>query len=92
MSHTIKEKQNLLLRAKRIQGQVEALVRALSEERDCSDVLQVMSAARGAMNSLMAELLEGHIRSHVLNGKHKPTSRQVVAADEVIDMVKSYLK
>ena len=92
MSHTINDKQKLLLRAKRIQGQVEALVRALSEERDCSEVLQVMSAARGAMNSLMAELLEGHIRSHVLNGKQKPTSQQVAAADEVIDMVKSYLK
>jgi FrmR/RcnR family transcriptional regulator, repressor of frmRAB operon len=92
MSHTIKEKQDLPLRAKRIRGQVEALVRALDEERDCSEVLQVMSAARGAMNSLMAELLEGHIRSHVLNGKHKPSLQQIVAADEVIDMVKSYLK
>ena len=92
MSHTIKEKQKLLLRAKRIQGQVEALVRALTEERDCSEVLQVMSAARGAMNSLMAELLEGHIRNHVLNGKQRVTSQQLIAAEEVIDMVKSYLK
>jgi DNA-binding FrmR family transcriptional regulator len=92
MSHTIKDKQNLILRAKRIQGQVEALVRALDEERDCSDVLQLMSAARGAMNSLMSELLEGHIRSHVLNGRSKPTAQQVTAADEVIEMVKSYLK
>ena len=92
MSHTIKDKKELLLRAKRIQGQVKALVRALTEERDCSDVLQLMSAARGAMNSLMAELLEGHIKSHVLNGRQKPTSEQVAAADEVIAMVKSYLK
>jgi FrmR/RcnR family transcriptional regulator, repressor of frmRAB operon len=92
MSHTIKDKQKLLLRAKRIQGQVEALVRALTEERDCSEVLQVMSAARGAMNSLMAELLEGHIRNHVLNGKQRVTSQQLIAAEEVIDMVKSYLK
>ena len=92
MSHTIKDKKELVLRAKRINGQVEALVRALEEERDCSDVLQLMSAARGAMNSLMAELLEGHIRSHVLNGKQKPTTQQVVAAGEVIEMVKSYLK
>jgi FrmR/RcnR family transcriptional regulator, repressor of frmRAB operon len=92
LSHTVEDKENLILRAKRIQGQVEALVRVLDEERDCSDVLHIMSAARGAMNSLMAELLEGHIRSHVLNGKHKPSSRQVAAADEVIDMVKSYLK
>lgn len=92
MSHTIKEKQNLILRAKRIQGQVEALVRTLDEERDCSEVLQIMSAARGAMNSLMAELLEGHIRNHVLNGKRKPTTQQNAAAEDVISMVKSYLK
>ena len=92
LSHTTEHKKELLLRAKRIQGQVEALVRALSEEHDCSEVLQVMSAARGAMNSLMAELLEGHIRNHVLNGKQKPSKSQVSAADEVIDMVKSYLR
>jgi DNA-binding FrmR family transcriptional regulator len=92
MSHTIRQKDNLLLRAKRIQGQVEALVRALEAERECSDVLQIMSAARGAMNSLMAEMLEGHIRGHVLNGRHKPTSEQVTATNEVIAMVKSYLR
>jgi len=92
VSHTRENRRDLLLRAKRIQGQVEALVRALAEERECSQVLQLMSAARGAMNSLMAELLEGHIRSHVLNGKQRPTSAQVTAADEVIAMVKSYLR
>ena len=91
MSHTIKDKKELLLRAKRIHGQVEALVRALDEERDCSEVLQIMSAARGAMNSLMAELLEGHIRNHVLNGK-KSNAGQTSAAEEVIEMVRSYLK
>jgi DNA-binding FrmR family transcriptional regulator len=70
---------------------VEALARALDEERDCSDVLQLMSAARGAMNSLMAELLEGHIRNHVLNEK-KSNAGQASAAEEVIKMVRSYLK
>ena len=91
MSHTIKDKEKLVLRARRIQGQVEALARALDEERDCSDVLQLMSAARGAMNSLMAELLEGHIRNHVLNEK-KSNAGQTSAAEEVIKMVRSYLK
>jgi DNA-binding FrmR family transcriptional regulator len=51
-----------------------------------------MSAARGSVNSLMAQLLEGHNLSQVADGKHKPSSRQVVAADEVFDMLKSYLK
>ena len=50
-----------------------------------------MSAARGAMNSLMAELLEGHIRNHVLNEK-KSNAGQTSAAEEVIEMVRSYLK
>ncbi len=92
MSHTIRNKRQLVSRARRVQGQVEALVRALSEEQDCSDVLQLMSAARGAMNSLMAELLEGHIREHVLDSGRRPTQDQTLAADEVITMVKRYLK
>ena len=92
MSHTIKNKNELVLRAKRIQGQVEALVRGLCEEKDCSEVLQLMSAARGAMNSLMAELLEGHIRSHVMDPKRRASAAQAEAADEVINMVKAYLK
>jgi len=92
MSHTSDQKLKLILRAKRIQGQVEALVRVLEEGRDCSDILQLISAARGAMNSLMAELLEDHVWRHVLNGKYKRTSQQIAAANEVIEMVKSYLK
>jgi len=92
MSHTIENKRELVLRAKRIQGQVEALVRSLTEEKECSEILQLMSAARGAMNSLMAELLEGHIRSHVIDPKRKPSPAQAAAAEEVIHMVKAYLK
>jgi DNA-binding FrmR family transcriptional regulator len=92
MSHTAENKDKLILRGKRIQGQVQALVRALSEERDCSEVLQLMSAARGAMNSLMVELLEGHVRNHVLNGRSRPTRQQAAASDEVIEIIKSYLR
>jgi DNA-binding FrmR family transcriptional regulator len=92
MSHVIKNKQKLVLRSKRIRGQFEALERALDEGRECSEVLQIISAARGAVNSLMTELLEDHIRHHVLGSKRRPTSDQTVAADEVIDMVKTYLR
>jgi len=92
MSHTTNQKHKLILRARRIQGQVEALVRVLDEGRDCSDILHLIIATRGAMNSLMTELLEDHVWHHVLNGKHKRTSQQIAAANEVIEMVKSYLK
>jgi len=89
--HTVTEKPKLILRIKRIKGQIAAIERALEEEQDCSDVLQLITAARGAMNGLMAELLEGHIRFHVLDPKQK-TSEQALAADELIEIVRSYLK
>jgi len=92
MAHTIKEKDKLVLRVRRIRGQIEAVERALIGEQDCSDVLQLIAAARGAMNGLMAELLEDHVRFHVLDPNRKPTSEQVLAADELVDIVKTYLK
>ncbi len=44
------------------------------------------------MNGLMAELLEDHVRFHVLDPARKPSSEQAIAADELIDIVRSYLK
>ena len=92
MAHTIKEKEKLILRVRRIRGQIEAVERALTNEQDCSDILQLITAARGAMNGLMAELLEDHVRFHVLDPKRKPSSEQALAADELVDIVKAYLK
>jgi DNA-binding FrmR family transcriptional regulator len=92
MAHTLREKEKLRLRVRRIRGQIDAIERALSEEKDCGDVLQMITAARGAMNGLMAELLEDHVRFHVLDPARKPTSEQAVAADELVDIVRSYLK
>ena len=89
MSHTTRDKHKLVLRVRRIRGQVEAIERALDSDQECADVLQLLAGARGAMNSLMAELIEGHIRFHVLNGREKA---QQEAAQELIDVVRSYLK
>jgi DNA-binding FrmR family transcriptional regulator len=54
--------------------------------------LQLITAARGALNGLMAELVEDHVRFHVLDPKQKPTSEQALAADELVDIIRSYLK
>jgi FrmR/RcnR family transcriptional regulator, repressor of frmRAB operon len=90
--HTAQEKPKLIVRTRRIKGQIAAIERALENDQDCSDLLQLITAARGAMNGLMAELLEGHIRFHVLDPQQKATSEQLLAADELIDVVRSYLK
>ncbi len=92
MAHTKNDKERLIGRIRRIKGQVEALERAVDEERDCSSVLQLIAAARGAISGLMAEVVEGHIRHHVLDPDTKPASEQADAAEELIDVLKTYLK
>ena len=79
-------------RTRRIRGQINAVETALTRGEDCSVVLHNLSACRGAINSLMAEVLEGHVREHVIDRRQKPTNNQIQAAEEVINIVKSYLK
>ena len=92
MAHTTKDKAKLLSRVRRIRGQVEAIERALDGDQECSSVLQLMAACRGALNGLMSEVMEGHVRFHVLNPRSGKNSPQVEAAEELIDIVRSYLK
>ena len=92
MAHTTQEKKKLLNRVRRIRGQVEAIERAMDQEAECSEVLHNISACRGAMDSLMAEVIEGHIRFHVLDPKKTPTDEQTEAADDLIQALRAYLK
>ena len=92
MTHVTKDREKLLVRVRRIRGQVEAVERALAEEHDCADVLQLVAACRGALNGLMAELVEGHIFFHVLDPKRGKDSPQTAAAEELVDIVRAYLK
>jgi len=91
VAHTIGGKKKLINRVRRLQGQIDAVEKAIHEEQDCGKVLQLIAAARGALNSLMAEILEGHLRFHIANPNGKPKSKPA-AAREVIDVMKTYLK
>jgi len=91
MAHTIREKTRLLARVRRIRGQVEAVERALEEEIGCAEVLQLIASVRGAVNGLMSEVLEDHIRLHVAD----PTldhARRRDGTEELIEVVRTYLK
>jgi DNA-binding FrmR family transcriptional regulator len=92
MGHTIREKEKLLNRVRRVRGQVEAMERAIDEEKGCGDVLHLIVAARGAMNSLMAEIIEDHIRMHVVDPASERNSAKAKGAEELIDIVQAYLK
>lgn len=92
MAHTKKDKEKLLNRVNRIKGQVNAIEKALDGGDDCSRVLQTIAACRGAINGLMAEVLEGHVRFHVVDPRRKATAEQAEATEELIDLVNRYLK
>ena len=92
MTHTIREKVKLLARVRRIRGQVEAIERALDSEAGCETVMHLISAARGAMAGLMAEVVEDHVRAHLVDPQRHPGALNVEAADQLLDVVRAYLK
>lgn len=92
MPHTIREKTKLLNRVRRIRGQIEAVERALEEEKGCGEVLHIVVAARGAINSLVAEIIEDHIRMHVIDPTIERGPSKARGAEELIDVVQAYLR
>ena len=90
--HTIRHKAELLNRIRRIGGQVKAIENALNAEQECGAVLQLIASVRGATNGLMAEILEEHIRAHVLDFNDQPDELRLKGADEVVELVRTYLK
>ena len=92
MAHTAQDKVKLILRIKRIRGQLNAAEKALKEDQECTHVLHLLTAGRAAMGSLIAEVLEGHIHNHILKPESKPGRDQVEAADELVKIIKTYLR
>lgn len=88
MTDMLKEKNELITRTKKIVGQLESVQRALEQDEHCAEILQRLAAARGSINSLMAELMEDHIRNHMPR-KNKVSKD---AADDVIEILRTYLK
>lgn len=86
-----REKQKLFSRIKRLQGQVEAVERALAAGDECADILMLLAAIRGGINSLMAEFLEDHIRLHMMHPNHRRESPEELTED-LISLVRAYLK
>jgi FrmR/RcnR family transcriptional regulator, repressor of rcnA expression len=90
VSHTRREKLKLLNRVRRVRGQVEAVERALEEGQGCAAVLHLIVAARGALNGLMTEVIEDHIRVHVVDPARD--AERTRGAEELIEAVQAYLK
>jgi DNA-binding FrmR family transcriptional regulator len=92
MTHTIRDKKKLAARVGRIRGQIEAIERALAEEADCERVMHMIAGIRGGVAGLMAEVVEDHIRTHLVDPDKNPGALNAEAADQLIEVVHTYLK
>lgn len=92
MAHIIRDKKKMLNRVRRIRGQVESIEKSIETGAECSEILHTISACRGAINSLMAEVLDGHIRFHVVDPDQDPRSEKAKATQELIDVLRAYLR
>lgn len=90
MSHLIQNKAKLLARIRRLKGQAEAVERALDAEAPCGAVLNLVASMRGALNGLTAELIEDHLRNHVLEPEQEADRAE--GAAELIAVIRTYLK
>ena len=92
MTHTVREKQKLLARVRRIRGQVEAMERALESEAGCEKVMHLLASTRAAMAGLMAEVVEDHVRMHLVDPEKHPGALDQDGVEQLLDVVRTYLK
>jgi DNA-binding FrmR family transcriptional regulator len=92
MTHTIRDRKKLQARIGRIRGQIEAIERALAEEAECERVMHMIAGVRGGVAGLMAEVVEDHIRTHLVDPDKNPGALNAEAADQLIEVVHTYLK
>ncbi len=92
MSHVAKEKTKLLNRIRRLRGQIQAIERAIETDQECAVVLQQATSCRGAMDGFIAEVIEDHIREHVINPDAARGDPHAEAAEELVDIIHQYLK
>ena len=92
MTHTVRDKQNLLARVRRIRGQVEAIERALQAEVGCGNVMHLLASTRAAMSGLMSEVIGDHVRTHLVDLEKHPGALNGEATEELLAVVRTYLK
>ena len=91
MGHVASEKAKLLARLRRLRGQIEALERAVNADEECRNVLQQATSCRGALDGFIAEVIEDHIREHMIDARAGRDDTRA-AAEQLVDIVHQYLR
>ncbi len=92
MTHSIREQNKPLNRVRRIRGQVDAIQRALEGEASCAQVMHRITASRGAINGLLSDVVEDHLRSHLIDRSAHRDALDADAVDQLVEIVRSCVK
>ena len=89
----VQDKDALINRLHRIEGQVRGIERMVAEERYCIDILTQISAATTALDTLALRLLQGHVNSCVANALASGDEDAAAAkSKELIDAVERFAR
>jgi DNA-binding FrmR family transcriptional regulator len=83
------DKENLLRRLNRIEGQIRGVSRMIEEDRYCVDVLQQIASMQSAADAVAMVLLENHVKGCVAEGLRTGKEERV---DEMVGVIRKYLK
>jgi DNA-binding FrmR family transcriptional regulator len=75
------DKDQLLKRLRRIEGQTRGIQTMVSEDRWCPDILQQIAAARAALDKVALGLAEGHVRHCMMAGTQDPARQQEMTGE-----------
>lgn len=83
-------KSSLISRLNKIEGQIRGIKNMIDDDKYCVDVLIQVAAAKSALNSVGALLLENHIQGCVKKAIEGGQSAAVL--DELTEVIKKYMK
>ena len=90
--HAVVHKQKLLARVRRIRGQLEAVERALESDAACDQLMHQLAGIRGAVAGLTAEVIEDHVHNHLVDAEKFPKALDADAAEQLMEVFRTYLK
>ena len=84
------DKNVLIIRLNRIEGQVRGIINMIENDKHCSEVLMQVAAAKSALNSLRAVILESYMQDCIKDAMDSGKNTEVI--EELMQIVKKYVK
>ncbi len=87
--HSEKVKKNLITRLNRVEGQIRGIKGMIEKDVYCDDIITQIAATQSALNSVAKLLLEGHLKTCVLE---RIQEGDIEVLDEVLETIQRLMK